>query len=56
MIQSSITNANVLYNMCNNGNKKVGTKEFALDISRNYLAKSRNKKNQTQNRYVKKKL
>jgi len=45
MIQSSITNATVLYNMCNNGNKKVGMKEFALHISRNYLAKSRNKKN-----------
>lgn len=43
LIQSSITNATVLYNICNNSDKKVGTKDFALSISRDYLTKSQKK-------------
>jgi len=38
LIQASITNAIVLKNLVSINKKKVGTKEIALDISRNYLA------------------
>jgi len=34
LIQSFITNATILYTICNNVDRKVGTKEFALDQSK----------------------
>lgn len=42
LIQASITNALVIYNL-SNGGKKIGSKEIALAIAEFYLAKSRKK-------------
>lgn len=37
LIQASITNATVIYNLANNNKKNVGTKKFALEIGTTYL-------------------
>lgn len=44
LIQASIANATVLKNMVRNETKKLGTKDIAIEIARNYL-----KKNSTKN-------
>lgn len=46
IIQSSITNAVVLYNAARENQKKVGTKEFALSIAKHYMEKAQNLKKQ----------
>lgn len=40
LIQASLTNATVLKNMVSPDNKRVGTKDVALDVTRKYLVKS----------------
>lgn len=45
LIQSSITNALVIYNLSKN-DKKIGSKEMALAIAESYLNKSKNEQNE----------
>jgi len=44
LMQASITNATVLYNLATENEKKLGTKDFALKISEQYLRSSERKK------------
>jgi len=37
LIQSAIVNALVIYNACNSTEKKVGSKDFAMSIARQYI-------------------
>lgn len=37
IIQAAITNATVLYNMVKNDKRKIGTKDFAMEIAKTYL-------------------
>lgn len=43
LLQASIANATVLYNIASDDRKKVGTKEFALEICEHYLRTSEKK-------------
>jgi len=44
LVQASITNATVLYDSATENEKKLGTKDFALKISEQYLRSSERKK------------
>ena len=39
LIQASITNSLVIFNAANDGNKKVGIKEFTISAAKNYIQK-----------------
>jgi len=43
LIQAAITNSVVIFNAAGNGEKKVGTKEFAMSIAKSYIYDSRKK-------------
>lgn len=52
LLQASITNATILYNVANEHKKKIGSKEFAIEISSHYLKTYKNHTLET--RHVKK--
>ena len=47
LIQSAIVNALVIYNACNSADKKVGSKDFAMAIARQYLENGKRHRSKT---------